>query len=507
MRWISAPLGARYINRQVLGIFLAALAVLLTIALGDKLIQLMEKAAAGDIPADKVFYIVMLRIPELAQMVMPFALYMGLIMGLSRLYSSQEMSVLRSGGLSTPTLLLWLAPAILFVSTLVAFSSLIVTPMAKQAFERELFELQKNAGIAALQPGIFRIENSGRQVTFSDAIGDDKQTILDVFIQRRLDDGRQMMVWAERGQRSDPDAQGRQLLTLENGRRYVGRAGSPRFEVMSFGQLSISIDTEPVLERVRDIQSMDYADLGGSLAHQAEWHWRIGWPLFVPSSLLACELAVQPRQGRYGWGAMVWMLTHTGTDVNHGSWSRDLCPVSLVYGPHMVFGLVAARNLYTLATYLAVVRQMRDSTYLQRFPLWLGYSGLLPMSAFLAGWFWPQLTNQLVFMATLVGTIFSFLGGIQWGFAVNNETRTAPPTANVLRFVVGVMPALITFVALVIPRIYGGVLLVSGLWLLLVFEWQRHASTSLPDWYLPLRINLTILLCGLLAAVLWFSDP
>ena len=97
MRWISAPLGARYINRQVLGIFLAALAVLLSIALGDKLIQLLEKAATGNIPANKVLYIVMLRIPELAQTVMPFALYMGLIMGLGRLYSSQEMSVLRCG--------------------------------------------------------------------------------------------------------------------------------------------------------------------------------------------------------------------------------------------------------------------------------------------------------------------------------------------------------------------------------------------------------------------------
>ena len=152
---------------------------------------------------------------------------------------------------------------------------------------------------------------------------------------------------------------------------------------------------------------------------------------------------------------------------------------------------------------------MRDSTYLDRFPLWLGYSGLLPMLAFLAGlWFWPKLTNQLVFMTMLyVGTIFSFLGGIQWGFAVNNETRTAPPEANVLRFVVGVMPALITFVALVIPRIYGGMLLISGLWLLLAFERQRHTSTSFPDWYLPLRINLTILLSGSLAAVLWFSDP
>ena len=72
---------------------------------------------------------------------------------------------------------------------------------------------------------------------------------------------------------------------------------------------------------------------------------------------------------------------------------------------------------------------MYDSTLRHRLPLWLGYSGLLPMSAFLAGlWFWPQLTDQLIFMAMLyVGTIFSFLGGIQWGFAVTSEARAASP--------------------------------------------------------------------------------
>ena len=129
------------------------------------------------------------------------------------------------------------------------------------------------------------------------------------------------------------------------------------------------------------------------------------------------------------------------------------------------------------------------------------------MSALLAGlWFWPQLTDQLVFMAMLyVGTIFSFLGGIQWGFAVNSEARAALLEANVRRFVVGVTPALITFVALVIPSIYGAMLLVLGLWLLLAFEWQRRTSSSLPDWYLPLRMNLTILLSGSLAAVFWLG--
>ena len=354
MRWISAPLGARYINRQVLGIFLAALAVLLSIALGDKLIQLLEKAATGNIPANKVLYIVMLRIPELAQTVVPFALYMGLIMGLGRLYSSQEMSVLRSGGLSTRKLLLWLAPAIVCVSALVAVSSLSVTPMAKHAFERELFELQKNVGIAALQPGVFRIEDAGEQVTYSDAIDGVTQTILDVFIQRRLDDGRQMTIWAERGQRSDPDAQGRQLLTLENGRRYVGQAGRPSFEAMSFGELAISIETEPVLERVRDIQSMGSAELGGNLAHRAEWHWRLGWPIFcaILAMLAIAHATVQPRQGQYArvGGAMIWMLAYYLTlMLNRWLLEQGYLPSMLGLWPtNLAFGLIAARDLYLL---------------------------------------------------------------------------------------------------------------------------------------------------------------
>ena len=153
-------------------------------------------------------------------------------------------------------------------------------------------------------------------------------------------------------------------------------------------------------------------------------------------------------------------------------------------------------------------RAMRASNTNHQLPKWLGFSGLLPMSAFLTGlWFWPQLTDLLVFMAVLyVGAIFSFLGGIQWGLAVTTESLDNPQGPYGLRLVVGVTPSLITFVALVVPPIYGGLLLIAGLWLLLLFEWQRHESISLPAWYLPLRVNLTVLLSGSLAAIFWLTS-
>lgn len=355
MRWFFVPVGARYINRQVFGIFFAALAILLSIALGDKLIQFLEKAAAGSIPADLVFYIVLLRMPELIQLVLPFALYIALLMGLGRLYSSQEMAVLRSGGMSTKTLLAWLMPGIFLVTLVVGIASLSVTPSAKHTLEQELVALQKRIGLSALQPGIFRLENDGDQVTYSNALDDDDQTILNVFIQRQLPDGEQMSVWAERGQRSPPDAQGRQTLTLENGRRYVGKSGSADFDVMSFARLDISIDSDPVLERVRDIESLDTGSLGSTLAHQAELHWRLGLPIFcVILALLAIANAtVQPRQGPYARLAtgMVWMLSYyLVLLLNRWLIEKGFIPSVIGLWPvHLVVGIYAARGLRTLA--------------------------------------------------------------------------------------------------------------------------------------------------------------
>ena len=355
MRWFFVPVGARYINRQVLGIFLAALTILLSIALGDKLIQFLEKAAAGSIPTDRVFYIVLLRMPELVQLVLPFALYIALLMGLGRLYSSQEMSVLRSGGMSTQTLLVWLMPVILLVTLLVGIASLSLTPLAKYTLEQELVELQKRIGLSALQPGVFRIENDGEQVTYSNALDDDDQTILNVFIQRQLPDGNQMSVWAERGRRSTPDADGRQTLTLENGRRYVGKAGAADFDIMSFARLDISINSDPVLERVRDIESLNTGSLGAMPAHQAELHWRLGLPIFclILALLAIANATVQPRQGPYArlGAGMVWMLSYyLALLLNRWLIEEGLLPSVIGLWPvHIAVAAYTVMGLRTLA--------------------------------------------------------------------------------------------------------------------------------------------------------------
>ena len=358
MDWISRhihlPVGARYINRQVLGIFVAALAVLLSIALGDRLIRFLERAASGGLPGDLVLYLLFLRVPEMLQLVLPFALYIALLMALSRLYSSQEMAVLRGGGMNTAVLLRWLMPVLTLTTLLVALTSLVITPTAKHQLELELEAIQQTIGLAAVQPGVFRVEDDGEQVTYSGGLADDDQTILDVFIQQRLDNGEQVTVWAQRGKRSEPDERGRQTLSLESGRRYQGVPGSPAYEVMSFDRLTINIETEPVLERVRDADSIATADLDNSAAQSAERHWRIALPIFcfILGLIAIAKSTVPPRTGQFAsiGPGLAWMLGYYLVMV-FNRWLIDEGLVSAhigIWPAHLLFGgyaMVALRKL------------------------------------------------------------------------------------------------------------------------------------------------------------------
>ena len=138
----------------------------------------------------------------------------------------------------------------------------------------------------------------------------------------------------------------------------------------------------------------------------------------------------------------------------------------------------------------------------------LGFSGLLPIAAiFISAILWPifpekeflekELLEKLSLLANLyAGTIFSFLGGIQWGLSLN-------PTAQIQlskRLLVSVAPSLWTVAALQFASVQTSWLLVLGLNALLVFELLDPEKNQRPAWYIPLRINLTLCLSlGLLA--------
>jgi hypothetical protein len=122
----------------------------------------------------------------------------------------------------------------------------------------------------------------------------------------------------------------------------------------------------------------------------------------------------------------------------------------------------------------------------------LGYLGWLPVPVLASAAFiqpeWQPIATRVAVI--YVATILCFLGGIQWGFALGSPD----PDIRVRRLFVGILPSLWGFASLLLPAQLAVIGLIVGLGLLLGYEMLERADDVYPSWYLPLRIQLTILL-------------
>ncbi len=121
----------------------------------------------------------------------------------------------------------------------------------------------------------------------------------------------------------------------------------------------------------------------------------------------------------------------------------------------------------------------------------LGLAGALPFlaAALAAALAMPGAATVLIAYGAV---ILSFLGGIHWGLAAAGR----PPAAA--RLVIGVVPSLVAWLALLLPADAGLAVLVAA------FPLQYGADRRLdtPVGLLPLRLTLTLLVTAALLAAL-----
>ena len=119
----------------------------------------------------------------------------------------------------------------------------------------------------------------------------------------------------------------------------------------------------------------------------------------------------------------------------------------------------------------------------------LGYAGLAPF-VLLAALMWLVDTELLPFVSIALGgyaaTIVSFLGGVHWGIGFMKGEATPR-----FHFIWGVVPALIAWLALMMPA-YAALPLL-GLVLVACYAVDRktYPSAGLAQW-LPMRLHLSV---------------
>lgn len=291
----------RYLVRNLSASVGAAALVLLLVSLGGVFADLVSEIARGRIPAPLLLSQLGLRIVVFLPLVLPLALFIGLIMGIGRLYRDSEMAVLASLGwgprqMLTP-LLLVAGPVVL----LIAAVSLWLGPLAERVARSSVEQANRSFLVTGLEAGRFVPLPGGQGVVFVGALSVDGREFRQLFAQFSRGD-RVDVVTAVEGEMFVEE--GGRFLRLRDGFRAEGQPGRADFRLQRFAINEVRLpDPEPGRhDPLAGRPSLDLLAAGATPRARAEFHFRIGVPIFsLALALMALPLARSPpRQARYG---------------------------------------------------------------------------------------------------------------------------------------------------------------------------------------------------------------
>lgn len=298
----------RYINRQLFATTVVVAFVLTMVLVSGRFIKYMAEAAAGKIAADALFAIMLFRLPEFLQMILPLSLYIAVLLVFGRLHVDNEMVVMKAGGVGPARMLRGLLTPVLVMMGVIAGFSLYATPYGDAEVAR-IFEAQKERSVLELlSPGRFHAKSAGdgQRATYAESLDRERGELGNVFIadtRQFSGDGGMRMLTVRARTGSIVERDNVSYLQLRNGRQYLGQPGGDSYRVASFERSLVRLTDDsgsPAPPEVRGRPTMELLEQSDRQA-RAELQWRWSLVLLVPVMIsLALPLSrVSPRQGPF----------------------------------------------------------------------------------------------------------------------------------------------------------------------------------------------------------------
>ncbi|WP_312456364.1 LPS export ABC transporter permease LptF [Pseudescherichia sp.] len=344
----------RYLVRETLKSQLAILFILLLIFFCQKLVRILGAAVDGDIPTNLVLSLLGLGVPEMAQLILPLSLFLGLLMTFGKLYTDSEITVMHACGLSKAVLVKAAMVLVIFTGILAAVNVMWAGPWSSRHQDEVLAEAKANPGMAALAQGQFQQATDGNSVLFIESVSG--SSFNDVFLAQLRPKGnaRPSVVVADSGQLSQRK-DGSQVVTLTKGTRFEGTALLRDFRITDFQDYQAIVGHQAVALDPDDTEQMDMRTLmrTDTPRASAELHWRLTliFAVFVMALMVVPLSVVNPRQGRVlsMLPAMllylVFFLVQTSLKSNGGKGKLD--PMIWMWAVNLFYlALAVALNLW-----------------------------------------------------------------------------------------------------------------------------------------------------------------
>ena len=344
----------RYISRELLSVTTAVCVVLLLVLISGRFVKYLANALSGEMDPEVIFAVIGYRIPGFLELTLPLAFFLAVLLTFGRLYVENEMSILEGCGFSERKLLSFTLIVATFLSFIVGFLSLYVTPVGIKKAETIFTIQEQKSELDRVTEKTFYSLRGGKSITWVNSISEDRE-LENVFMAATIEatetsEGSLVIVIADSGRQTKASRDSdERYLTLEKGYRVEGIPGRYDYQITYFDEYGTRLAPPEELSEDTATDAMTTQALINSskVEHQVALQWRFSVPVMMfIVTLLAVPLSrINPRSGRFARilpAVLLYFSYLVSLNTLRGAIEDGSLPVGMTLIPvHLVFLLLA----------------------------------------------------------------------------------------------------------------------------------------------------------------------
>ncbi|WMY97201.1 MAG: LPS export ABC transporter permease LptF [Arsenophonus sp.] len=291
----------RYLVKETLKRQLAIIFILVFIFFSQKIISILNSAVQGNISLNSIFPLLVIGIPEMAQLILPLSLFLGLLITYSKLYFDNEIIVMHACGLGKKILIIAAIILALFTTFIAIININWMLPLSVRYQEKTISNAKLNPNLTNMIEGQFKTTKDQNLVVYINDIKEKKFSHIFMAQLRQINKKRPSVVIAESGNFNE-DEKGNIFFLLNKGTRYEGTAVLLDFKITDFEKYKAIIDTQEKKNTNKNIEQKNMLQLWNAkdIKSQAEFHWRLTlvFSIFIMNLIVIPLSEVNPRQGK-----------------------------------------------------------------------------------------------------------------------------------------------------------------------------------------------------------------
>ncbi|MGD0169959.1 MAG: LPS export ABC transporter permease LptF [Smithella sp.] len=239
----------RYIFKEIAYPFIIILFILTFVLLMGKILQIMDLVINKGVNVFSILKIIFFLLPSFMLFTVPIALLIAILIAMGRLSADNEITALKTSGISLMQIYYPVAVASLITFAFTIFTSYFLVPQSNFATKRLLFNIiQQNATIG-IKEKVFNADFKGF-LFYAEKIPDNKNYMEGIIVSDNRIIGEQNTILAKRAYLvSDPESM-KVKLTLEDGSIHTVSSDLKNYRKIDFKSYDINLDLSTALASI-----------------------------------------------------------------------------------------------------------------------------------------------------------------------------------------------------------------------------------------------------------------